>query len=212
MKIKPYCFLLVFSLGCNAPQTGSQQHTDSSKIDASTEYDSSTKNFRRFLAKFQTTELPLIIRPFDEQEKYDRLPLIYGADSLFIHTEYKDTSLNKVYAYWILPDTINSFKVIWMEPAESSIPVLTTFSKSGNKISEESLTLGQCGTDCCFTCNETIIIYKDLSIYSADSIKSCTCDSTGPKANTMVKYVMMKSGQISGDGKIELSKMTRKEQ
>jgi len=211
MKTKLFLVILIFITSCNAHPSALQKSTDSSSFIASSDYDSNTTNFRRFLAKFKPAKLPLIIRPFDD-DPYSRLPLIYGRDSIFIQTEYKDSSLDKVYAYRILPDTINSFKVIWMEPAEMSIPVLTTFSKSGNKISEESLTLGQCGSDCCFTCNETIIINQDLSIYSADSIKSCTCDSTGPKENTMKKYVMMKTGRISGDGKIQLSKMTRKEQ
>jgi len=141
---------------------------------------------------------------------FERSPIIYGIDSAFIKTEFKDTSLDKVYAYRLLPDTLNSYKLIWMEPAEILIPVLTTFSKSGKKISEELLSVGQCGTDCCFSCNETIIIHQDMSIYSVDSIRSCTCDSLGPKENTMQKYVLMKTGRILSDGKIQLSPMTKK--
>jgi hypothetical protein len=106
---------------------------------------------------------------------------------------------------------MNSFKVVWMEPAEVLIPVLTTFSKSGKRISQESLTIGRCGTDCCYYCNETIIISRDLSIYAADSIKSCTCDSSGPKENTMEKYVLMKTGSVSNDGKVQLSEIMKKE-
>ena len=210
MKIKPYCFLLAFTLGCHAHPTTLQQSTESPKNISNTGDKSSTNDFRRFLAKFQTTELPLIIKPLDEQEMYDRRPLIYGADSIFIQTEYKDTSLDKVYAYRILSDTTNSFKVIWIEPAEILIPVLSTFSKSGKRISQETLTVGQCGTDCCYTCNETIIINRDLTIYAADSIRSCTCDSLGPRKNTMKKYVLMKTGRISSDGAIQLSTMTKK--
>jgi hypothetical protein len=211
LKIKRFCFAFIFVLGCNMHSSAPQQKTDSPKGITNGEFDSGSGNFRQFLAKFRPVVLPLVIRPFEEQEIFEKLPLIYGGDSIFIHTEYKDTSLDKVYAYRLLPDTMNSYKVIWLEPAEVLIPVLTTFSKSGKKISQENLTIGGCGSDCCFSCNETIIINPDLSIYAADSIKSCKCDSSGPKENTMEKYVLMKTGHISGDGKIQLSQTKKKQ-
>jgi hypothetical protein len=211
LKIKRFCFAFIFVLGCNMHSSTPQQKTDSSKGIANGEFGSAIGNFRQFLAKFRPATLPLVIKPFEEQEIFEKLPLIYGGDSMFIHTEYKDTSLDKVYAYRLLPDTMNSYKVIWLEPAEVLIPVLTTFSKSGKKISQESLTIGRCGSDCCYYCNETIIIGRDLSVYAADSIKTCKCDSLGPKENTMEKYVLMKTGLISRDGKIQLSQMMKKQ-
>jgi hypothetical protein len=208
MKTRLFFLVLIFAISCNT-HPSSQESVENIKRITGNEYDSSAGNFRRFIAKFKIAKLPLVIRPFDDFDIFSRSPIIYGSDSLFIKTEYKDTALDKVYAYRLLPDTLKYFMVIWMEPAESSMPVLTTFSKSGIKISQENLTIGKCGTDCCYSCNEIIIIKPDFSIYAADSIKSCICDSSGPKENTMEKYVLMKTGHITKDGIIQLSEMTR---
>jgi hypothetical protein len=163
-----------------------------------------SEDFSRFLNKFKIIGLPLNINP-NELQQVRGLPLIFGTDTAFINTAYKDTSLDKVYAYGLLPDTTQSFKVIWLTPTEIYLPVLTTFSKDGRKISEQELSVGECGSDCCFTCIETIKINTDLTIYSADSISKCDCDSVGPKENTMKKYVLFKTGKINGDSKISLS-------
>jgi hypothetical protein len=161
-------------------------------------------DFREFLKKFKVLSLPLTIKTLEIVVDSSRK--LNTKDNIFIKSEYP----NEIYAYGILPDTLNSFKIIWLQPAEEEVPVLTTFTKNGKKINEEYLGVGGCGSDCCFTCKEFITINHDLSIFSADSIKSCECDSTGPKENTTKKYIRYKTGKILKSGKIDITDILEK--
>jgi len=160
--------------------------------------------FKLFIGKFKMLALPVEIRAgrFNERDSRE----LDSADNTFI--KYKDPG--KLYAYGMLPDTAESYKIIWLQPADDYIPILTTFTKTGKKISQEYIGIGQCGPDCCYSCTEYMIIKKDLSIYTVDSIKSCECDSTGPKENTMSKTMLYKTGRILSGGKIKLSEVKQK--
>lgn len=197
--------LLLFAL-CVSCTTGSSDKVrliDSNTVSATVIEPPAKNTFREFIGKFKPVRLPLSIDLFQIQER--RLPVLYGSDSAFISSINPDSTYDKVYAYGILPDTAYSFKVIWLSPAEVYVPKLTTFSKDGKKISEDYLGLGKCGSDCCFTCNETVHIYSDYTVYAADSIKSCECDSLGPNESTMRKYVLSKTAKIEPDGKFTFS-------
>lgn len=124
-------------------------------------------------------------------------------------TSYKDKK-ETLYAYGILPDTTDCFKVIWLEPADDYFPVLATFTKSGKKIKQENIGIGGCGVDCGFDCTETIDIGKDLRIYSADSVTYNDCDTNVNKTGHIEKYVLYKKGQILKSGKIKMSKDIKK--
>jgi hypothetical protein len=208
---KTFLFSILLIISCQTNPSKKTETADSSKTRDRLIENERSKEFTRFLNKFKSLELPLTINP-DEQKEIRNLPLLFGTDTAFISTAYKDTSLDKVFAYGLLPDTAKSFKVIWLTPTEIYLPVLTTFSKDGKKISEQELSVGQCGSDCCFTCVETIKINMDMAIYSADSISRCDCDSIGPKENTMKKFVLFKTGKIYGDGKISLSEMKERKE
>ncbi len=205
-----FSILLVY--GCNTSTKPESNTNDSLKEKTTSIIDKPQINdFKRFIGKFRILTFPIILNDIKiEQNK--QLPILFGSDTAFINTEFKDTSLDKVLAYGLLSDTVKTFKVIWLTPAERYIPMLTTFSKSGQKISEDNLGVGQCGSDCCYSCNETIKIYSDLTIYSADSIKSCVCDSSGPKESTMRKYVIFKTSKIADDGKFTFTKATDKQE
>ncbi|WP_205512021.1 hypothetical protein [Longitalea arenae] len=151
-------------------------------------------------------QLPLTIKTLEINDS--TLPGLEGHDTNYIRNEYPGT---RQCAYGLLPDTTNNYKIIWLLPAEIYAPILTTFSKQGQKLSEASLGVGGCGSDCCFECNETIIINKDLSIYSADSIKSCECDDNGPKPETMRKYARVKTTKIGIDGHFTFSDIVEKD-
>lgn len=163
------------------------------------------QQFEKFLKKFQPMALPLTIKTLDiEPGTTERK--ITQKDSLFIRTRFP----NETWALGMLSDTSTTIQLLWLEPAEMYNPVLTTFTKGGQKISEQHLSVGSCGADCCFTCDEYIYIRKDRSIYGVDSIKSCVCDEKGPKKSTMKRYIRYVTGQIGADGKISLSKVQEK--
>ncbi|HWK05144.1 MAG TPA: hypothetical protein VNS58_15995 [Puia sp.] len=167
--------------------------------------DAKKLSFRMFVKKFKPLHLPLTIRTSDIQSTAV-LKRITGKDSLFINSGYPE----ETWAYGVLPDTSDNFQLIWLSPAEIYLPVLTTFSKDGRKISEGHLSVGGCGSDCCFSCAEYITVNKDLTVYSVDSIRSCTCDSSGPRENTMKKYIRFMTGSISQKGQIYMSPIQEK--
>jgi len=203
-----FSILLIYS--CNTNTNPESKAIDNLKVNTTPIIDNAqVNNFRKFIDKFRILTFPIILSE-SNIEQHSQLPLLFGSDTEFIKTEFRDTAWDKLYAYGLLPDTINTFKVIWLQPAERYVPMLTTFSKSGQKISEDYLGVGQCGSDCCYYCDENVKIYSDLTIYSADSIKSCDCDSSGPKENTMRKYVLFKTCKIAQDGKFTFAKATEK--
>ena len=199
-----FCFILLvgtlwISVNCSNNKSGNstikkEQNTAEDSIELK------RSAFEKFFKKFKPLQLPLTIRTLDDQPSDSSLR-ITGTDSIFIHSGYPE----ETWAYGSLPDTTSNFQLIWLAPAEISVPVLTVFSKTGQKISEKYLGVGHCGSDCCFSCSETIIINKDLTIYSVDSIRSCTCDSAGPILSTMINSIQFMKGNISRSGQIYMS-------
>jgi hypothetical protein len=207
MTFKSFIFITIFfMLSCNTKQS-----TENKLAIVSASFENNRQqDFRKFLEKFKILNLPLTINTLGlSTEKY---AIISVRDSIFLRTYPDDFLFEEIRAYGLLPDTLNSFKVIWLKPADISFPVLTTFTKNGKRINEEVLSIGECGSDCCYTCKETIRINTDLSLYCADSIRSCKCDSLGPKDETMEKFVLYKTGKITQNGKIIISKLIRKKE
>ncbi|QIP12739.1 hypothetical protein G8759_08930 [Spirosoma aureum] len=163
------------------------------------------KAFHKFLQKFRVLALPMEIR-----STADFSPEIFPAtdpnstDTLFINNP--DTP-NRCFG--ILPDTATVYRVVWLAPAEIYRVMLSTFTKSGEKISERQLAIGACGDDCGFSCTETLLIRKDYTIYSADSIVSGECNDDGKVIpGTTHRYVKAITGKVLNNGKIELSGIT----
>ncbi|MDO6434755.1 hypothetical protein Q4E93_29355 [Flavitalea sp. BT771] len=201
-----YFLLFVGALSCEEDKPNNKHHGKTISNNKKPPQDVSRKAlFERFIKKFKPLTLPLAIKTLDIQSTTGYRP-IAGKDSIFINSGYP----NETWAYGMLPDTSGNIQLVWLAPAEIYDPVLTTFTKGGLKISEQHLGVGGCGSDCCFTCDEYIYIKKDRSIYSVDSIKSCTCDESGPKKSTMKKYIRWKAGKIGEDGKISLSGVQEK--
>jgi hypothetical protein len=169
-----------------------------------------SNDFKTFINKFKILEVPLTIEPLKIQD--GNFTQLTKTDFKFINLHDIDPNLDNIYAYGILPDTLASYKVIYLFPSEIRLPKLAIYSKNGKKISEEELAVGGCCSDCGFTCNEYVKIYSDLKIYSVDSIQSYECDSLGIKENTLKKYVRFKNGSISKKGQIIMSQILEKNQ
>jgi hypothetical protein len=170
--------------------------------------DHASASFREFLKKFKPTSLPFRLRP-SEELSVDGLAELSGAtsDTLFIHTE---EDIN--YAFVMLPDTSRVYQLVWLAPADTYQAFLSTFSKSGVKISEAHIGIGGCGADCGFECSETVLIGKDMSIYAVDTISSAECDDNGNVIDgTMKRYLRYTTGKVEADGKIMMSEEMEKE-
>jgi hypothetical protein len=193
-------FLMV--IGCSS--SGSKKSGVDSTLNKSKTIIEPITGFREFIDGFKQLPYPVSIRTLDiDPASYRKFT---KADNVFIKSAYPD----EIYSYGILPDTADSYKIVWLSPAESLIPILTTFTKSGKKIKEEELGVGGCGSDCGFTCNEWVTINKDLEIFSVDSIKSSQCDNNGIKLNTEKRYIRYKEGKILKNGEITMSKVVKK--
>ncbi|MBS1526817.1 MAG: hypothetical protein JST19_14270 [Bacteroidetes bacterium] len=162
-------------------------------------------DFKEFLKKFQIMSLPLSIKTLEIVA--DSSKKLSQKDNLFIKSDYP----NGIYAYSMLPDTEINYKIIWLEPAEAEIPVLTIFTKDGKKVDQKELGVGGCGSDCGFNCSESITINKGLTIFSCDSIERTTCDTDGnPIKNTTKRYLRFKTGEILRDGKIDMTRIQQR--
>jgi hypothetical protein len=203
MKTTPILLAALLFAACNSNPATESKKTASAPTPAASRLD---PHFRAFMSKFKVMQLPLTIRPM-ELVDVSNLPLLYGRDTNYIEAPSTDTNSYRLYAYGLLADTANSYKFIWLSPADDYFPVLVTYNKKGKKINEDGLTAQACGSDCCWECNQTITINKDLSIHSVDSIKTCECDDNGPKPETTRKYMMVKTAKIGVDGKFKFTEL-----
>jgi hypothetical protein len=160
--------------------------------------------FKSFLAKFKVLQPPLNIDPFKINIR--SCIKLTKTDNLFVRSESPD----EIYAYGLLPDTSNSYKLIWLEPSEVQMPYLATFTKNGKFIKKEFLGVGQCGSDCCYECKESIKINQNLTILSVDSITSCKCDANGPIKGTTEKFILLKKGRVMKDGNITMGAILKR--
>lgn len=100
--------------------------------------------------------------------------------------------------------------VILLGSADCWIPFFITVHRNGTIIDKKEVNIGGCGADCGFSCVERMHLYKDKTIYVADTVSSYDCDSLGDAIpGTQQHYVVYKKGMIRENGKIDLSKEMR---
>src|SRR5689334_675853 len=98
MKFSTLFQLLFFLSSCNTNPSNGITVTDSSNAEKHLIERRRSKEFTDFLNKFRTLQLPLTISA-DDQQEISNLPFIFGSDTVFINTPYKDTLLDKIFAY-----------------------------------------------------------------------------------------------------------------
>lgn len=202
-RLSAFLFLLIIQ-SCSTKS--SQQQSDTSKIKATATLkgNSSNGSFQIFLKKFNVLKLPLTIPTLEIA--VDSSKKLTVSDNDFLKCEYPD----EIYSYGILPDTTNNYKIIWLEPTEIEVPVLTTFTKEGKKIDQEELGVGGCGSDCGFKCEEYVTLNKDMTIFSVDSEKITPCDTNGNFIGREKRSIRYKKGKILPSGKIIMSEILEK--
>jgi len=199
MKVKCIIYKLFLALMLF---TNCKQHPHEENEGKINEVDNYRSSFKAFLNKFKVIKLPYYFS--DNNDNISGLNTLDegSADTLFIKPEG-----GSCYCQGILPDTSKYYAVIVLFPADSYYPMLYTFSKAGKKISKEFLLVAGCGPGPeVVYCNSTTTIYKNNSIYSADSATLLDVDSTGaPIKNTEDSTVRFKKGYISKSGKVIIS-------
>jgi hypothetical protein len=134
---------------------------------------------RKFITKFKILKLPVTITPYGNLD--DTLNGFYTMpeDTIPLKEEVSSGHFVPAKPYGLLPDTLNCFHLLWIYPNDVDEPILTTYSKTGEKISEEDLIVGNCHTaDApCAWCNESVIIHENYTVYCADTLNEGDCDN-----------------------------------
>ena len=149
--------------------------------------------FTNYLKHFPKAPLPLTLKGCDiDASKLHRLAI--GS-----------------YAVGKFP-TPNGIAVITLEAADCMLPVITTYTHNGKRISSETIAIGYCDDGPCQDCNEYMEIDNDLQFYTSDTILVYPCDDDYNKIDGRATIrIIYKDGFIREDGSIELSDEKRKE-
>ncbi|MDI9871744.1 hypothetical protein [Flectobacillus roseus] len=114
-------------------------------------------------------------------------------------------------AYGHIVTNGNYLATITMTAGDCYVPVLTTYKLTGEKIDQKTISVGGCGSGPGFNCEEFMIIRKDFSIYTSDSISTFEYDSLGNEIEgTRKYYVNYIKGKMLKNGKIEMSNPVNK--
>jgi hypothetical protein len=164
-----------------------------------------------YIKKFVIVDLPFYFEGWNVNNiDNNKLSPIdkYSIDTLFFKGENEDI----IYRYGLLADTTSYYSLIYFGQGEEKYPILVTYSKSGQLISNETLIVNGCGSDCGLTyCSSSALIRKDFSIYLADTAKyEGICDSLGNYIpNSDSTFVNSKIGHVDKNGFIKLDKEQR---
>jgi hypothetical protein len=183
MKSTLTLLLAVLLVGCN--------HSNNSET-------AKTKTaFEGFLKKFKQAELPLQIKACNIDDSTLNV-LTLEKDSPFV--------TDQGVAYETIKTNGDYVAAISLFPADCFVPILTTYDKNGIRIDQKNISIGYCGDDCGYKCEEYLIIRSDYTIYVSDTITSTDCDSLGYEIpGTTKHYMIYKKGKLNTDGKIEMS-------
>jgi len=159
-----------------------------------------------FIKKFKVVPFPFYYLGWARNEYYRNQSFKLkknSTDTLF----FKMKEESPVYGYALLADTSKFYSMIYFGTGEEIYPILVTYSKSGRQLSQETLLVHGCGSDCGLKyCSYTAQINKDLDIYIADTLKyEGMCDSTDNyKPNSDSTFIFAKRGRVDKSGTITL--------
>lgn len=115
-------------------------------------------------------------------------------------------------AVGILPDTSRVVHVLWLAAADSWLPMISTFSRSGELLKAEGLIIGECAPwdEPCFQCNETVSIDREYRVLTTDTVRECKCDTAYIVSGPCERYVKVLEGFVTERGAM-MSPMRRTE-
>jgi len=160
----------------------------------------------RLKGRLPIVELPVRYTLFDELAR--TIPLDANEQRFLAGYEQENAV-----AIGILPDTARVIHVLWMAAADSWLPAISTFSKTGSFLAADGLVIGHCdgGSEPCSDCKETVIIGDDYHVMTTDTVHICECDSNFSEIpGTCEHYVQWREGNI-GDHGVHLSDTQRRD-
>ncbi len=157
-----------------------------------------------YIKKFKIIQLPFYFNASNIDTSNLFLIDKYNNDTLF----YKTLNENIVYGCGLLADTSNYYSLLYLGQSENLYPILVTYTKYGDLISQTNLLVRGCGSDCGLSyCSYSAKISKDLNIYIADTLKyEAICDKLGKfLPNSDSTFIYSKTGKIDNNGMIIMS-------
>jgi hypothetical protein len=200
MKQLLFPFFLFILLSCG------NEHKPANEV-AVVKEEQSALPIREFIKKFRIIQTPFYYLGGYAGINYEKelFELKKNSIDTLFHNVPDDAP---VYGYAMLADTSKFYPLIFFHAADELYPVLYTYSKSGQLLSEESLIVRGCGSDCGLKyCSSSARIDKNLSIYLADTAYyEGMCDSAGNYSpNSDSTFIYSKTGSIDKTGKIKMS-------
>ncbi len=159
-------------------------------------------SFEKHLARFPEAELPLSLKVCD---------LYYDGLEEVVEEEYGKIAKPQ-YAFKRIVDDKEFITTISFGITDCMVPVINTFDLKGKLIDSKIAFVGMCGADCGFTCEEVFTLNEDYSLNVSAFITYEECDSNwNVVPNTYKEYILYHDGQISSNGKIEISEQKRRD-
>ncbi len=170
------------------------------------QHEQPTLPIKDFIKKFRIIQLPFYYLGWMQNESYIRQTFELKRNSIdTLFYEFRDDT--PVYGYGMLADTSSFYSLIYFATADDNYPVLITYSKSGQQLSEHSLLLRGCGSDCGLKyCSNSARIDNKLSIKLSDTAHyEGMCDSAGNYSpNSDSTFIYSKTGVIDKGGIIKM--------
>ncbi len=152
------------------------------------------REFDMYLLNFKPAKLPLVFNSDDNSPEYLPHPNPY------LYPYYTKNFFSIIpYGYISLAD--NKIALIVFYTADSYLVVIETYSSEGVLINNEQISLGACGPDACFNCEEYTIINKDLTFKSSHTGVYTDCEGDN---SIISRTTINQSGKVLQNGKIEL--------
>ena len=211
MKTKIFILLTtIIFVSCGNSAKTNENSNDLAKDTLQIEQDSIVENteFQQYLSHFDTIKLPV---SFDfcsgEFQKY----VENSSFSKFENDEYKKF-YKKDYDYLTFGKIItdNYIATITLLIGDCFAPILTTYSYNGKIIDAKEIFITDMNDEGHYSSLNTLI-NNDLSILITDSVTNYERDTISGEEINIEKYVLYQEGKLLPTGKIELSKMKRKE-
>lgn len=195
---KTFLILSVVLCGCSDIET-SKTETNKTLETKKTEVAISEANedFQAFLENFQNLDLPIEIKGCESD-----------TDNLTFLTEEKYGQFIKddCYALGRIKTNGNYISVITLGLADCLLPEINTYKKSGEKIDNKTIAIGNCGFGPCFECSEFMTLKENYIIYTSDTITTSDCDDDmEPILGTESTKIIFKTGKLNETGTIELT-------
>ena len=144
--------------------------------------------------------LPNVVLPWTFELWGDRVPFI-ELSSVEQQLLANDPEQEAGVAVGLIVGPSDAKHILWLSPADSELPMITTFSSNGAFVRTESLVIGQCGPGPCFECKETVRINDDFTILTTDTVTACECDSAyEPLQLPCEHYVTVLRGTLRSRG------------